>query len=204
MSDHLQPGFSWHSPPPAPHKIAATNNHGALWSIENLPPCFRGVYQGSFRQGLSFACDLRFTLTLYLHRIRSKIMNENIIICMACRYFNSIQSECFSELFHNSFSMVVSAPTGSGKTVLLELAILRLFSQNITESGEFRHRPGENMQQRKLDLLQLDVYAGSYYCLRNPSSPPSPAFPRLSRSYKGDLPRTSQSPRARESKRVDG
>ena len=42
--------------------------------------------------------------------------------------FNRMQSECFDEAYGSDRSMVVSAPTGSGKTVLLELALARLWS----------------------------------------------------------------------------
>ncbi|SGZ22278.1 BQ5605_C022g09467 [Microbotryum silenes-dioicae] len=42
--------------------------------------------------------------------------------------FNAIQSTCFDAIYHSDRNVVVSAPTSSGKTVLFELAILRLFS----------------------------------------------------------------------------
>lgn len=58
-----------------------------------------------------------------------------------CRYFNSLQSECFPVCFHSNVNMVISAPTGSGKTVLFELCILRLLSRFISE-GRFIHIKG--------------------------------------------------------------
>nr|KAJ0212747.1 hypothetical protein LSAT_V11C400227260 [Lactuca sativa] len=58
------------------------------------------------------------------------------------RYFNSLQSECFSACFHSDINMVISAPTGSGKTVLFELCILRLLSKFITQEGRFIHTKG--------------------------------------------------------------
>ncbi|KAK2661719.1 hypothetical protein Ddye_000293 [Dipteronia dyeriana] len=57
------------------------------------------------------------------------------------RYFNSLQSECFPVCFHSDVNMVISAPTGSGKTVLFELCILRLLSRFIAE-GRFAHIKG--------------------------------------------------------------
>ncbi|KAF8892445.1 hypothetical protein BD779DRAFT_1670146 [Infundibulicybe gibba] len=42
--------------------------------------------------------------------------------------FNAIQSACFPDIVDSNQNMVISAPTGSGKTVLFELAILRLLS----------------------------------------------------------------------------
>ncbi|KAA8548132.1 hypothetical protein F0562_004607 [Nyssa sinensis] len=58
------------------------------------------------------------------------------------RYFNSLQSECFSACFLSDVNMVVSAPTGSGKTVLFELCILRLLSRFISAEGRFIHIKG--------------------------------------------------------------
>ena len=42
--------------------------------------------------------------------------------------FNRVQSALFHDAFRSSKSLVVSAPTGSGKTVVFELALLRLLS----------------------------------------------------------------------------
>ena len=44
------------------------------------------------------------------------------------QYFNWIQSECFHQLCETDGNMVVGSPTGSGKTVLMELAIVRVLS----------------------------------------------------------------------------
>jgi hypothetical protein len=43
--------------------------------------------------------------------------------------FNAIQSKCFDTVFHTNDNIVVSAPTSSGKTVLMELAICRLVAE---------------------------------------------------------------------------
>ncbi|OMO69422.1 hypothetical protein COLO4_29060 [Corchorus olitorius] len=58
------------------------------------------------------------------------------------RYFNSLQSECFPVCFLSDVNMVISAPTGSGKTVLFELCILRLLSKFISGDGRFVHIKG--------------------------------------------------------------
>lgn len=40
--------------------------------------------------------------------------------------FNAVQSKCLNPIYNTDDNVVISAPTGSGKTVLLELAICRL------------------------------------------------------------------------------
>lgn len=63
-------------------------------------------------------------------------------VLYTCRYFNSLQSECFPVCFHSNANMVISAPTGSGKTVIFELCILRLLSKFISKEGRFVHLKG--------------------------------------------------------------
>ena len=50
--------------------------------------------------------------------------------------FNAVQSTCFDTIYHSSVNVVVSAPTGAGKTVLFELAMLRLFSDPVNTSSK--------------------------------------------------------------------
>ncbi|KAL3683463.1 hypothetical protein R1sor_001485 [Riccia sorocarpa] len=58
------------------------------------------------------------------------------------RFFNSVQSECFSSAYLSDDNLVVSAPTGSGKTGLFELCILRLLSRLLSPEGLFNHPRG--------------------------------------------------------------
>lgn len=57
-------------------------------------------------------------------------------------YFNSLQSECFEEAYHSDRNVVVSAPTGAGKTVVFELAMLNLLKREIDAGGVFKHAAG--------------------------------------------------------------
>lgn len=50
--------------------------------------------------------------------------------------FNAVQSKCFDTIYMTDDNMVVSAPTGSGKTVLFELAICRLVDQKANENAK--------------------------------------------------------------------
>ncbi|KAK9810502.1 hypothetical protein WJX72_011853 [[Myrmecia] bisecta] len=64
------------------------------------------------------------------------------VFASSFRYFNPVQSECYPSAFGSDLSMVVAAPTGSGKTGVMELAILRLMSRYIKEAGDFCLKPG--------------------------------------------------------------
>lgn len=50
--------------------------------------------------------------------------------------FNAIQSKCFDPVFNTDNNVVVSAPTGGGKTAILEMAICRLIQNQ--QSGNFK------------------------------------------------------------------
>ena len=50
--------------------------------------------------------------------------------------FNAVQSKCFQTIYKSNDNLVLSAPTGSGKTIILELAICRLVSGR--RSGQFK------------------------------------------------------------------
>ncbi|TPX35525.1 hypothetical protein SmJEL517_g02136 [Synchytrium microbalum] len=54
-------------------------------------------------------------------------LGERFRSLFAFPYFNSVQSQCFDIAMNTDCNLVVSAPTGSGKTVLMELAMIRLF-----------------------------------------------------------------------------
>ena len=45
-------------------------------------------------------------------------------------FFNPIQTQVFHTLFHTDSNVLIGAPTGSGKTIMSELAMLRVFKQH--------------------------------------------------------------------------
>lgn len=46
-------------------------------------------------------------------------------------HFNPIQTQCFHIAYHTDNNILLGAPTGSGKTVIAELAILRVLAEVI-------------------------------------------------------------------------
>lgn len=48
--------------------------------------------------------------------------------------FNVIQSKCIDDAFYENNNLVISAPTGAGKTVLMELAIIRVLLNHGSDS----------------------------------------------------------------------
>ncbi|XP_049271418.1 probable ATP-dependent DNA helicase HFM1 [Rhipicephalus sanguineus] len=55
-------------------------------------------------------------------------------------FFNRIQSRVMDDVLHSDKPVVVSAPTGSGKTAILELALVRLLSASRTDEHGRRAR----------------------------------------------------------------
>ncbi|ORY12866.1 Sec63 Brl domain-domain-containing protein [Clohesyomyces aquaticus] len=51
-------------------------------------------------------------------------------------FFNAVQSKCFQQVYRSDDNFVLSSPTGSGKTAILELAICRAISTNAT--GQYK------------------------------------------------------------------
>ncbi len=45
-------------------------------------------------------------------------------------HFNPIQTQVFHNVYHSDCNILLGAPTGSGKTIVSELAMLRLFNEN--------------------------------------------------------------------------
>ncbi|GAA5941043.1 DNA helicase [Sporobolomyces koalae] len=50
--------------------------------------------------------------------------------------FNAVQSICFDSIYKSDENVVVSAPTGAGKTVLFELALIRLFTTSFADHSK--------------------------------------------------------------------
>jgi len=55
----------------------------------------------------------------------SALKNSNFEQLYQFDYFNPIQTQVFHTLYHSDSSVLLGAPTGSGKTIAAELAIFR-------------------------------------------------------------------------------
>lgn len=94
----------------------------------------------------SFLCenDSSISSDLNQHRKRRRIVKKRKIVdnCLgvdalpelfrgafAFQYFNRMQTEAFPSLYESDENCIVSSPTGSGKTTLFELAIMRLIGK---------------------------------------------------------------------------
>ena len=60
----------------------------------------------------------------------SALGNKGIMSLYPFRVFNPVQTQAFHALFETDASALICAPTGSGKTVLAEFAILRALSKS--------------------------------------------------------------------------
>ena len=96
----------------------------------------------------SLVCDDESSLQHHTKRrrvVKKKIVKESCLgvdvlpdsfqNSFPFRHFNRMQSEAFPSIYESDENCVVSSPTGSGKTVLFELAIMRLM-RNLNQSAE--------------------------------------------------------------------
>ncbi|KAK3940408.1 hypothetical protein QBC46DRAFT_434685 [Diplogelasinospora grovesii] len=95
------------SPEPEPQK--SRTNHS---NSHHATPVVRGIPLISLRQVLS-------------DRFRSIFPYE---------LFNAVQSKCFESVYRSNDNVVIAAPTGSGKTAILELAMCKLANDRVNQN----------------------------------------------------------------------
>ena len=66
----------------------------------------------------------------------TSVLSDSLRSLFPFTYFNPMQSKSFHSIYGCDNNIVLSAPTGSGKTTCFELAIARLMKQG--SSGEFK------------------------------------------------------------------
>jgi len=60
---------------------------------------------------------------------KSALQNATFESLYKFQFFNPIQTQTFHTLYHHDTNALVGAPTGSGKTIIAEIAMFRVFSQ---------------------------------------------------------------------------
>ena len=76
--------------------------------------------------------DYPMTRLLPLRPIPVSVFNDDAFESLykeKFSFFNPIQTQVFHTLYHTDSNVLVGAPTGSGKTIISELAMLRVFKQ---------------------------------------------------------------------------
>lgn len=63
-------------------------------------------------------------------KLPTTVLPDQVRSIFPYEYFNAVQSECFHLAFETNENLVVSAPTGTGKTVVAELAIVHVLIES--------------------------------------------------------------------------
>ena len=79
------------------------------------------------------------------------------------QFFNPIQTQVFNMLYNGDENMLIGAPTGSGKTLCAELAIMRLFN----EMPEGRCVYVTPLQQLAEEVRCIFIFTSLFYQLLN-------------------------------------
>lgn len=125
------------------HKKQSTETHKLVFTIpiiEPLPPQYfikavsdrwlgsENTIALSFKHLLLPQIHAAHTALLPLHPLpRSVLFNPAAESMYTFTHFNPIQTQAFHTLYHTDENILLGAPTGSGKTIVAELCMLRLF-----------------------------------------------------------------------------
>lgn len=96
------------------------------------PPAHKTIKRNTCSQDISNAPPIVQGISL----VPTYEMPDRLRSIFGFELFNAVQSKCFAKTFQTNDNLVISAPTGSGKTVIMELALCRLMLQE--KSQDFK------------------------------------------------------------------
>lgn len=110
-------------------------------------------------------CQKSISKTINPAILSTSILPEKYRFIFSFSKFNKMQSESFESIYNSDQNCVINAPTGSGKTVLFELAIIRLFSISNMNSKAFYLAPSKALCAEKYNdwvgkFLTLGITVG--------------------------------------------
>ncbi|CAO3703252.1 unnamed protein product [Rhizopus stolonifer] len=79
-------------------------------------------------------------------------------------HFNKMQSKCITDAFYENNNLVISAPTGSGKTIILELAIIRTLLNNGTDAKIIYMAPTKSLCSERVKDWEIKFKSFGIEC----------------------------------------
>lgn len=86
-------------------------------------------------------------------KMSTSVLPDAIRSIFPYEYFNAVQSECFHLAFETNENLVVSAPTGTGKTVVAELAIAHVFLEMFNNQQDLTFQKADKKNVKKTPLV---------------------------------------------------
>lgn len=116
--------------------------------FENNFPLNEGNEKRNFNEKNNFFSKRELIENLVNQSQKISPKHLNLESFFKFEFFNAVQIECLLSLIFEKNNMVISAPTGSGKTILFELAILRKGLNN--NSMDFFSNFTNNLNNQKI------------------------------------------------------